>query len=127
MLINDVNGKFSLKVNHQRGIVFEKNMGLWDSEDFTRYHNVYVSKIAPLFKGKKWAKCSDLTEYKTSNIADDIKEHIVWAEKNGFACGAIVIDSAITKMQMNRSKNQVAPNSFSSEDEADTWLKSQGF
>ncbi len=128
MLIKDEKGKFEITVDPVRCIAYDKNIGLWDPQDFERYHNIFVTKVVPQFKGKKWAKCSDLREYKTSNISSELKAHLSWAENNGFSCAAIVLDSTIIKMQMNRSKRDVVePYAFASMEEADSWLKNQGY
>lgn len=128
MIVKDVLGKYELKVDVQRRIVYEKNEGMWTKEEFARLHNDYVTKIVPAFGGKTWAKCCNLVGYKTSDITDDIAEHNLWCEKNGFTHAALIVESAIIKMQMNRSvKGGVFPMAFTDEKEADAWLRSQGF
>lgn len=129
MLIKDTNGKYELKVDANRGVIYEKNIDFWKEEDFVRFHNEYITKIYPLIKGKKWVKCSDLRAYKTSNIVDSLNGHLKWCKDNGFVGGAIILDSAIVKMQISRSSKSlgIEPVPFDNLEEADKWLKSQGF
>jgi hypothetical protein len=129
MIIKDANGKYELKVDQARGIVYESFDGLLKGEDINNLHNDYVNKIYPLIKGKKWVKVSDMTGYKTSNIVDESDTHLAWCVANGMVPGAIIVESAIVKMQMNRaSKNSdSAPTAFTTVAEADSWLKTKGF
>ncbi len=129
MLIKDSKGMYEIKVDASRCISYEKNNGFWSAEDFKRFHNDYVSKVVPCFKGKKWAKCSDLTEYKVSTIVDEVNAHNAYCESNGLNCAALIVDSPVVKMQMNRTAKGVGVNpvAFTDAAEADAWLKSQGF
>ncbi|EQB88332.1 hypothetical protein J2Z44_003369 [Clostridium punense] len=129
MLIKDVKGMYEIKVDTTRCISYEKNTGFWTAEDFKRFHNDYVNKVVPSFKGKKWAKCADLTEYKVSTIVDEVNELNTYCEKNGFVAAALIVSSAVVKMQMNRAVkgNGVNPVAFTDLAEADAWLKGQGF
>lgn len=129
MIIKDVNGKYELEVNTQRGILFESILGFWDIEDLKRYHQDCVTKVLPAFKNKKWAKCSDVRTYKPSNIVDELNKNMTFYAENGLVGGAIIVDSAIVKMQLNRSTKNIGliPEPFDSLEKADNWLKSQGF
>ncbi|GAB6086471.1 hypothetical protein [Alkaliphilus crotonatoxidans] len=128
MVIKDVQGKYEIKVDTQRRIVYENPNGLWEKSDFERFKNDYINKVGPLIKGKKWAKYCDLIGYRTSNITDEIGELNIWCEENGLTHAALLVESAIIKMQMNRSvKGTVYPQAFTDPKEADAWLKSQGF
>lgn len=129
MLIRDLKGMYELKVDTARRLVYEKNVGFWTAEDFKRYREDYVNKIVPALKGKKWAKMCDLTEYKVSTIVDEINSLNEYCEKNGFCCAALIVENALVKMQMNRSVkgNGVNPMAFTDVNEADAWLKGQGY
>jgi hypothetical protein len=129
MLIKDANGKYEIEVNTQRGIVFEKIEGLWSLEDIQRYHQDYMTKILPAFKNRKWAKCCDVRTYKASTITDELNKNMALYAQNGLVGGAIIVDSAIVKMQLSRSTKSLGlePVPFGSLAEADEWLKSQGF
>ncbi|MGB7606062.1 MAG: hypothetical protein WBL93_11375 [Lutisporaceae bacterium] len=129
MLIKDVSGKYEMEVNTQRGVVFEKIEGFWNLEDIQRYHQDYVTKVIPALKNKKWAKCSDVRTYKTSTIADELNKNMTLYIKNGLVGGAIIVESAIVKMHLNRSTKNIGlePEPFDNFEDADKWLKSQGF
>lgn len=128
MEVKDSKGKYTLKLDAARSIVYETPEGFWSKEDYLRYHDDYVKKIGPHVKGKRWATCSDLRNYKTSNITDEVNVHVKWKQENGLACGVIILDSAIVKMQMKRaSTNAMEPHAVGSVEEANSWLKSQGF
>jgi len=129
LLIKDVNGKYEMDVNTQRGVVFEKIEGFWNQEDLQRHHQDYITKIIPVLKNQKWAKCSDVRTYKTSTITDELNKNMELYAQSGLVGGAIVVDSAIVKMQLNRSSKSIGlePEPFTSLEDADKWLKSQGF
>lgn len=121
---------YELKVDVSRGIVFEVLKGLWQPEDFKKYDETYRNEIVPLFKGKKWAKCSDLCDYKTSPVVgQQANAHLEWCFKNNIGAGAIIVSSALVKMQMNNAAkgSGVNPTAFTSLKEADEWLKTVGF
>lgn len=129
MIIKDEKGLYTLHVDTSRNVVREANVGFWQKEDFQRFQKDYETKVAPLFKGKKWAKYSDLRTYKTSDIGNEIAAHLVWAKNNGFTCAAMMVESAIIKRQMNNSAPDpdIVLMAFTDEKEADEWLKAQGF
>jgi len=39
MIIKDVNGKYELKIDTKRRIVYEQLKGIWDVDDFNRFEN----------------------------------------------------------------------------------------
>lgn len=129
MIIKDVNGKYEMELNTQRGIVFEKIDGLWNMDDIKRYHQDYMTKVLPAFKNRKWVKCSDCRTYKASTVMDELNKNMVIYAQNGLVGGAIIVDSAIVKMQLSRSTKNLGlePVPFDNIKEADEWLKTQGF
>jgi hypothetical protein len=129
MLIKDVNNRYEIEINTQRGIVFEKIDGFWTIEDIQRYQQDYVSKVIPALKHRKWVKCSDVRTYKTSTITDELNNVIGLCAQNGLVGGAIIVDSAIVKMQLARSTRSlgIEPVPFDNKEEADEWFKTQGF
>lgn len=129
MLIKDSQGKYTIEVDKARKIVKETPMGLWKKEDVDRFHNDYASKVMPqLGAAKSWAIISDLRDYKTSSVVEELKNHVMWKVEKGLHRAAIIVDSAITKMQMKRTGGTaMEPMPFTSEQEASDWLKEQGF
>lgn len=128
MIINDEKGLYKINFDEKRKIAYETPVGLWTVEDYKKYHNDYVTKVGPILGGKSWAKCVDVRQYKTSDIGEEMAKHVDWMMKNGATHTAIIVESAIVKMQINKaaagSFNQQA---FTDEVEANEWLKSEGF
>jgi hypothetical protein len=129
MIVKDVQGKYEMDINSQRGVVFESIMGLWTLDDLQRYHQDYMTKVIPAMKNKKWAKCSDVRNYKASIITEDLNKNMTVYAQNGLVGGALIVDSTIVKMQLSRSTKDIGltPVSFDNLKEADEWLKSQGY
>lgn len=128
MKITDINGKYTIEVSPNGTIVEEMQKGFWTVDDFKRFDDDYVTKIGPLVKGKKWAKCCDVREYKTSPITTELQAHTTWAASIGLCIGAIIATSAIVKMNLNRgSANTVTPTMFDNKADAISWLESEGY
>ncbi|MFZ5352704.1 MAG: hypothetical protein ACOZCL_08270 [Bacillota bacterium] len=126
--VKDTKGMYTISFDPARCVVFEKNTGFWHPEDVKRFHNDYVVKIGPHLDGKPWAKYSDLREYKTSSINNEINEHVSWMISKNVKSVAILVESAIVKLQMNRAiNNKFSQKAFDDEKEANEWLIAQGF
>jgi hypothetical protein len=128
MLIKDSMGKYELKVDTERYIVYEKNIGLWTNEDMCRFHNEYLTKIFPLMRGREWIKCSDLHEYEFSDITDKITQHLSMCVENGFFGGIMIVETEEVAMQINRSVVYsdiiFSPIAFTKVEDAKKWLNS---
>lgn len=121
-------GMYTMKYDEGRKIIYETPVGFWTKEDYQRYANDYVSKLGPVVKGKTWATLTDLRNYKTSDISDEINKHAEWMKNSGCTTAAVIVSSAIVKMQINRlGSNHFQQQAFTDEKEADAWLKGQGF
>lgn len=123
-------GLFEIKVDTDRKIIYEKNINLWQKEDFIRYTQVFKNElIRDIKKMGKWAKVCDLRDYKTSAISDEMNEYSKWAAEQGLShVATIVNNSALIKMQINRvAKEIVKLDYFDNEAEANAWLKSVGY
>lgn len=128
MVIKDKEGKFTIKVDTKRAIVYEEPIGIWDQNDIERFHKNYTEKIVPLFKGRQWAKCCNLKGYKVSKIADNLKEHTMWAFNNGLKHTAMIVDSFVVQNQMKRTGGDfIILDMFETFEEADQWLSSEGY
>ena len=127
MEIKDPKGKYAIKVDVERRISWETNMGVWAQEDLDRFQNDYAAKVIPLFKGKDWAICSDVRQYKTSPIEMD--KHVAWKAANGAKLGVVIVESAIVKLQMNKSSSSsgLPVQAVIDEKEAGDYMKSKGF
>lgn len=128
MEITDSKNFYTLKFDKERNICYETPVGFWTKDDYLRYHDDYTGKISKALNGKPWAKQIDLRNYKVSNITDEIQMHADWMEKNKVTTIAVVVSSAIAKMQMNRAGDgKFDQQAFTDEKEANEWLKSKGF
>lgn len=128
MQITNSKGLYTINLDESKKIVFEATVGLWKREDYLEYHSQFENKIGPALKGQPWAICSDLRKYKMSDLGDVMAKHTEWMASNHLKCAAIIVDSAIVKMQMNRAISTKFPQQvFTSEEEAKSWLKSKGF
>jgi len=128
MLIKDYKGKYELKLDIERAIVYEKHIGLWDYEDICRFHNEYLFKIIPMLKGREWFKCTDLREYEFSNITDEITQHITWCVENNLFGAIMIVKNELITMQMNVSVINTgmiySPVAFCDVKKAEEWLNS---
>lgn len=128
MLIAEPNGLYTINYDSGRKVVFQSPAGLWTKENYHEYHMQFVNKIGPALGKKPWALCTDFRKYKLSDLGDEIKIHTEWMYENNLQCSAVIVDSAIVKMQMNRVMDGKVPQqAFLSEAEAEEWLKSKGF
>lgn len=128
--ITDTEGLYELVVDISRRVVFQTHKkGLFTAEALKRLDNYYKKNVIPLLTGKKWAKHCDLREYTLGNIADEMNAHNKYCIENGMTDVALIVDSPIVKMQMNRGGIAVslAPTAFTDTAESDTWLKEKGY
>lgn len=131
MKVVDSEGKYELEVKAGGTIVYETPTGNWKGTDFSRMHDDYATKILPAVRGKKWVKCSDLTNYATSMIVPEMQKHLEWAAQNGMEKGCIVTDNVIKKMQIERGAggkgSAICPDVFLTKEEAVEFLHSKGY
>ncbi|QZY53690.1 hypothetical protein [Crassaminicella profunda] len=130
MEIKDEKGKYRLKVDTRKNIVYETQIGYWKPEDLERFHKDYVTKIRPLFKDETWSKCCDLRNYKTSMITVKLQKHNKWAVENGLTKAAILLEdgniyNSVIGVQMNAAGKDISvkPKIFTSNEEAYKWLQ----
>lgn len=126
----DSKGKFEVKVDTGRRVCFEKFTGTWTKDEFDRLNKVYKEAVDMLNTNgvKDWAKLTDVREYKTSNIGEEIAKHVEWASKQGYTKAALIVDKVVNKMQVNRVAGKILQiASFKSIEEGDNWLKENGF
>ena len=67
--------------------------------------------------------------YKLTDSQNELGEFVQYCTDNGMAHAALIVSSAIVKMQMNRvGKNVgVTPVAFTDEKEAEDYLKTAGY
>lgn len=128
MLISNPKGLYTINYDPVRKLVKEAPIGLWTKEDYAEYHSQFENKIGPAVGNQPWAICSDLRKYKVSDLGDIMAKHTDWLADNNVQFGAVIVDSAIVKMQINRAiSSKFTQQAFLTEEEAEEWLKSKGF
>lgn len=128
MTITHPSGLYTIKVDTSRKLVSEAPVGLWTKEQYQEYHSQYENKVAPLVAKEPWAILCDMRKYKISDLGDVLAKHAEWLENNNCKLTAMIVDSAIVKMQINRAvSGKIAQQAFTTEEEADAWLKTKGF
>lgn len=121
--------EYELKVDFERKIVYEKFKGIFTKEAIANMKIDYKTKILPLFKGSKWAKCCDMLIYNLSDSQNELVEFVQYCTDNGMAHAALIIKNVVVKMQMNRVGIHVGvtPVAFTDEKEAEDYLKTVGY
>ncbi|MGB8455077.1 MAG: hypothetical protein WCD89_22450 [Anaerocolumna sp.] len=128
MLITHPKGFYTINYDTARKVVYEAPVGLWTKEEYAEYHSQYVNKIGPAMGKQPWAICTDLRKYKMSDLGEVMAKHVEWMADNNAKFSAMIVDSAIVKMQINRAiSGKIPQQAFLNETEADEWLKSKGF
>lgn len=126
--INEQN-EYEIKVDVARRIVYEKFKGMCTKEVIAKMDSDYRTKVLPLLKGKEWAKYCDMRTYKLANSQDELNAFVQFCTESGMAHAALIVESAIVKMQMNRVGKSVGVNpvAFTDETEAENYLKQSGY
>lgn len=128
MLFSHPEGLYTISYDSERRLVREVPVGLWTKEEYLEYHNNLVNILGPLVCNEPWAILSDLRKYKISDLGDALAIHTEWLANNNLKYGAILCDSPIVKLQVNRAiGNKFEQRAFLTEEEAEEWLKSKGF
>jgi hypothetical protein len=128
MTIQSATGKYVTTFDPARRVVYETPVGAWTEEDFKSYNEELSSKIISNIKSQPWSLLCDMSKYIISDLGGSLKERVDWLASVNLAYGAMVVDSAAVKMQMNRAAgNKLNVQFFTSREEADAWLKSKGF
>ncbi|RKX20608.1 MAG: hypothetical protein DRP51_05475 [Candidatus Zixiibacteriota bacterium] len=123
---------FTIDINPERNLMVAKIYGIWKKETAEAYHEEY-KKTAEPFLGKRWAKLTNLTNWKSSypEIVDVLSEHMHWCQENGAVYSVYIIDNPVTHSQLSKmiKKGDVSTISkiFRTYDEGDRFLKQNGF
>ena len=123
---------FTIDSDPERKLMQAKIYGIWKKETAVAYHEEYMETAEP-FIGKKWAKITNLSNWKSSypEIVDILGEHMHWCQKNGAIYSVYVIDNPVTHSQLNKmvKKGDVSTITkfFRTPEEGDRFLKQNGF
>jgi hypothetical protein len=131
MVIKDVKGQYEINVDTIKRISSQKHAkGLMDADTMDRLHKDYVNQVIPSFNGKPFAKVVDLRGFNASPVINQkMDEHNKYCIQHGMQHAAIIVESAIVKMQMNASGRNVqfAPEACINEEEAYKYLSEKGY
>jgi hypothetical protein len=128
MEIRSTTGKYVTSYDPTRKVVCEQPMGTWTEADFKAYNEEFFNKIVSPIKGQPWVLLCDMSKYVISDLGGSLSERIDYLASANLQYGAMVVNSATLKMQMNRAAgSKIKTQAFSTREEADAWLKSKGF
>lgn len=123
---------YSIDVDVETGIVYEKVYGVWKRETAEQYVKDFEIEVAAII-GKPWVRVSDLTNWKTATpeAVDIIGKHLAWCKKNNLAWTVNIIDNKVTESQLKKmiAKGGTASltTTVMSRSEADHFLRDKGF
>ncbi|MFL0253258.1 hypothetical protein ACJDT4_22890 [Clostridium neuense] len=128
-VIKDKEGKYELKADPIKNRLYQTTVGLWKEADIERFTEDVMDKMIPVFKGHKWACVTDVRQFKASAISEKLNNLLETCKSKGFFGGAIIVDSAVVKMQLNMAskKSGLAQKAFTDTKECEEWLDSQGY
>ena len=124
--------EYTLDADVENSIMYEKIYGIWRIETADSYYNDFKKEARELIK-KPWAKFIDLSNWKTSSpeVIEKIGEHLDWCHKNNMAWSINIINNPVTYSQLqkmfNKGGTKDISRTFRSRDEAERFLKDQGF
>ncbi|KZL89873.1 hypothetical protein [Clostridium magnum] len=124
---------YKLETKPSKKIVYETIEGFWSDKEYSDYVNSYKTIMKQdIARMGNWIKVIDMTNYKTSTVVDLITEHLKWCKEVGLQYLVFIADQTIVKMQMKRSTKEkngeiVASEYFSTQSEAEEFIKSIGY
>jgi hypothetical protein len=123
---------YSIDVEIQVGIVYEKIYGVWKRETAEQFTKEFEKEVAGII-GKPWVRVSDLTNWKTATpeAVEIIGKHLAWCRKNNLAWSVNIIDNKVTEAQLKKmiAKGGTADltTNVLTRLEADHFLRDKGF
>jgi hypothetical protein len=112
--------------------MYEKIYGIWRIETAEHYCKEYVEDAKELIK-KPWVKLIDLSNWKTGSpeVVTKIGEHLEWCRNNNMVWSINIINNPVTYSQLqkmfSRGGTKDISKTFRSREEAEQFLKQQGF
>lgn len=123
---------YSIDVDVEVGIVYEKIYGVWKRETAEQFVKDFESEAAAVI-AKPWVRVSDLTNWKTATpeAIDIIGKHLIWCRKNNLTWSVNIIDNKVTEAQLKKMITKGGTSSFTTSvltrSEADHFLREKGF
>jgi hypothetical protein len=101
--MNSWNMEYSIEVDVDNRIVFEKIYGVWRVETALAYSEDFKLEVDPLIK-QPWAKLVNLSNWKTASheVVQIVGEHLAWCREHNMAVSINIIDNPVTYGQLMR-------------------------
>ena len=126
--------EYSIDVDQQRRIVYEKIFGVWRVETARAYVEDYEEQVKPLLRSKKpWVRLCDLSNWKTAypEVIEIIGEHNSWCRRHNLAWSVNIINNPVTYAQLlrmfDKGGTKDISRTFRTRVEAEQFLREQGF
>ena len=130
--MSDWHFQFNIDIDSKNLIASVKIYGVWREETAREYSEHFKEEVKVLI-GKPWARLVDLSNWKTASeeVIDVIGELLQWCIKNNMIHSVYIIDNPITYGQLmrmvSRGKARDISKTFRTRNEAEKYLKHQGF
>ena len=130
--MSDWHFQFNIDIDSKNLIVSVKIYGVWRQETAREYSEHFKEEVKVLI-GKPWARLVDLSNWKTASeeVIDVIGELLQWCIENNMVHSVYIIDNPITYGQLmrmvSRGKARDISKTFRTRNEAEKYLKHQGF
>lgn len=124
--VPDLKPTFWVQVDEERGELHFSTSGLFDQASMAEFITEVGNKVGPLLASKRRIRAfGDLSGYvtQTREIGKTMERTLTNAERAGIERTAIVINSAILKMQYKRVSEGRNVKIFENRDEALEWLR----
>ena len=130
--MSDWHFQFNIDIDSKNLIASVKIYGVWREETAREYSEHFKEEVKVLI-GKPWARLVDLSNWKTASeeVIDVIGELLQWCIENNMIHSVYIIDNPITYGQLmrmvSRGKARDISKTFRTRNEAEKYLKHQGF
>ncbi|MDY7099047.1 MAG: hypothetical protein SXU28_12985 [Pseudomonadota bacterium] len=117
---------YSVRMDEERGELHFVTSGLFDAPTMAAFLREVARQAGPvLASGRKLRAFGDLTDYvtQTKEIGEQMAQTLAQAESSGIEKTAIVINSAILKMQYKRVSEGRNVEIFETAEDALRWLR----
>ena len=130
--MSDWHFQFNIDIDTKNSIASVKIYGVWRQETAREYAENFKEEVKDI-TGKPWARLVDLSNWKTASdeVIEVIGELLQWCIDNKMVHSVYIIDNPITFGQLmrmvTRGKARDITKTFRTRNEAEKYLKQQGF
>ena len=124
--------EYSIDVDADNGIVYEKIFGIWKKETAESYKKDFEEEVTPIID-KPWVKLIDLNNWKIGypEVVDIIGQHLAWCRKHNMVWSVNVINATATYKQLQRmfekGGTKKMSKTFRNHAEGVAFLRQKGF